>query len=412
MPASSQASWCGHELLGDERPHRVAEQLVLVLEEGPLHGCDGNAMASRRRRPAGCRRGRDDRAVRVGGRPGAGGPGGEQRASTTRRGRSGSRASGRRPRRRSSTWTGSQRRRRSGWTSGSPGPSDGAVGRVRVRLLARGRPGGCTLARPRRRRAPPAAGVGRALAHGPGRGGTGRRSHRGHRRGRAGQRADRRPSARRRASPRTWSGRAEPHRGRARSIAMRCWSAGARPARPPRATRSSPTTAVPHRRRWRATSSRAREVMNDAPRPEGHGRVALTPSRSCARSRRRAPPRHQDWWNVGVRHDATGELVGLTELYLPADRPWMAFQGDTGVRPDHRGHGLGAWMKAVNHLRLADERPGRRVGADVERREQRADAADQPGPRLRARCSGSRTGTGRSRRYPDATYEGELGEPG
>ena len=35
----------------------------------------------------------------------------------------------------------------------------------------------------------------------------------------------------------------------------------------------------------------------------------------------------------------------------------MAFQGDTGVRPDHRGHGLGAWMKAVNHLRLADERP-------------------------------------------------------
>ena len=66
---------------------------------------------------------------------------------------------------------------------------------------------------------------------------------------------------------------------------------------------------------------------------------------------------HQDWWNVGVRHDATGELVGLTELYLPANRPWMAFQGDTGVRPDHRGHGLGAWMKAVNHLRLADERP-------------------------------------------------------
>ncbi len=48
---------------------------------------------------------------------------------------------------------------------------------------------------------------------------------------------------------------------------------------------------------------------------------------------------------------------GITELYLPASRPWMAFQGDTGVRPDHRGHGLGAWMKAVNHLRLGQERP-------------------------------------------------------
>ena len=58
-----------------------------------------------------------------------------------------------------------------------------------------------------------------------------------------------------------------------------------------------------------------------------------------------------------MRHDASGELIGLTELYLPENRPWMAFQGDTGVRPDHRGHGLGAWMKATNHLRLADERP-------------------------------------------------------
>ena len=58
-----------------------------------------------------------------------------------------------------------------------------------------------------------------------------------------------------------------------------------------------------------------------------------------------------------MRHDASGELVGISELYLPRARPWFAFQGDTGVDPAHRGHGLGAWMKAVNHLRLRDERP-------------------------------------------------------
>ena len=100
----------------------------------------------------------------------------------------------------------------------------------------------------------------------------------------------------------------------------------------------------------------AREVMNDAPRPEGTGEshFSLEELRAVEAASAAA---HQDWWNVGVRHDATGELVGISELYLPAKRPWMAFQGDTGVRPDHRGHGLGAWMKAVNHLRLAHERP-------------------------------------------------------
>ena len=58
-----------------------------------------------------------------------------------------------------------------------------------------------------------------------------------------------------------------------------------------------------------------------------------------------------------MRHDATAEIVGLSELYLPDESPWVAFQGDTGVDPAHRGHGLGAWMKAHNHLRLAAERP-------------------------------------------------------
>ena len=35
------------ELLGDEPPHRVAEQLVLVVEQRALHRPDGNAMALR-----------------------------------------------------------------------------------------------------------------------------------------------------------------------------------------------------------------------------------------------------------------------------------------------------------------------------------------------------------------------------
>lgn len=100
----------------------------------------------------------------------------------------------------------------------------------------------------------------------------------------------------------------------------------------------------------------ARHVMNDAPRWEGEPEATYTVEELRA-VEAAGEAAHQAWWNVGVRHDASGELVGLSELYLPEARPWLAFQGDTGVAPAHRGHGLGAWMKAVNHLRLAAERP-------------------------------------------------------
>jgi GNAT superfamily N-acetyltransferase len=100
----------------------------------------------------------------------------------------------------------------------------------------------------------------------------------------------------------------------------------------------------------------ARLVMNDAPRFEGEVEATYTVEELRAVEAAGAAA-HQEWWNVGVRHDATGELVGLSELYLARERPWIAFQGDTGVHPAHRGHGLGAWMKAVNHLRLNLERP-------------------------------------------------------
>jgi mycothiol synthase len=66
-------------------------------------------------------------------------------------------------------------------------------------------------------------------------------------------------------------------------------------------------------------------------------------------------------WTVAARHDATGELVGYTALFLPKHRRWQAEQGDTGVDPAHRDKGLGRWLKAANLLRLLDERPEAQV---------------------------------------------------
>lgn len=100
----------------------------------------------------------------------------------------------------------------------------------------------------------------------------------------------------------------------------------------------------------------ARHAMNDAPRTAGEAEATYTVEELRALEAASAAA-SLHWWNVGVRHDASGEMVGLSDMYLPAARPWIVFQGDTGVDPAHRGHGLGAWMKAVNHLRLGVERP-------------------------------------------------------
>ena len=151
--------------------------------------------------------------------------------------------------------------------------------------------------------------------------------------------------------------------------------------------------------------------MNDAPRPEGHGESRFTVEELRALEDASAAA-HQDWWNVGVRHDASGELIGISDLYLPANRPWMAFQGDTGVRPDHRGHGLGAWMKAVNHLRLAAERPSIEWVQTWNAAEQRADAAHQPRSRLHTRAAVPVLVPAVLAGRLSATHEGELGEPG
>lgn len=65
-------------------------------------------------------------------------------------------------------------------------------------------------------------------------------------------------------------------------------------------------------------------------------------------------------WTAVARHDATGDLVGLSDLYFDGFRSERAHQWATGVDPAHRGHRLGKALKATNALRLLDERPAAR----------------------------------------------------
>ena len=55
-----------------------------------------------------------------------------------------------------------------------------------------------------------------------------------------------------------------------------------------------------------------------------------------------------------AEHRPSRELVGYTEVFWHPDRAALMFQGATGVRPDHRGEGLGKWLKAAVLLDLPE----------------------------------------------------------
>ncbi len=97
-------------------------------------------------------------------------------------------------------------------------------------------------------------------------------------------------------------------------------------------------------------------IMNTAPRTESVEDFAPT-REQVRRSMSATVGEGTAIWTVCARAEGTGEFVGYTQLFFTRYRPWQAFQGDTGVHPDHRERGIGRWLKAHNALRLLAERP-------------------------------------------------------
>jgi GNAT superfamily N-acetyltransferase len=60
---------------------------------------------------------------------------------------------------------------------------------------------------------------------------------------------------------------------------------------------------------------------------------------------------------VAVRHDDSGQVVGYSAIGIPPGETDVAFQWDTIVRRDHRGHRLGMLLKTANLQELARDQP-------------------------------------------------------
>lgn len=55
--------------------------------------------------------------------------------------------------------------------------------------------------------------------------------------------------------------------------------------------------------------------------------------------------------------EPNGEISGLTEMFYIPERKNMIVQLLTGVKQEHRGRGLGKWLKAIMMLRIKEEFP-------------------------------------------------------
>ncbi|MVO85410.1 GNAT family N-acetyltransferase [Streptomyces sp. p1417] len=94
------------------------------------------------------------------------------------------------------------------------------------------------------------------------------------------------------------------------------------------------------------TFAASRRAMDDMPMDDtDHGTVAWDVDR--VRAAAKAVEQRGDQLHTVVALDTSdGSIAGFTELVVPGDGTGDAQHYGTGVLPEHRGHGLGTWMKA------------------------------------------------------------------
>ena len=100
-------------------------------------------------------------------------------------------------------------------------------------------------------------------------------------------------------------------------------------------------------------------AMSDAPHDPSWEEPVWDAERVRATDRRRRLQKLRSY-AVAARHDATGDLAGVTRVEVPPDEPDWVYQGVTAVVRAHRGHRLGLLVKLAMMEWLAQAEPQRR----------------------------------------------------
>jgi GNAT superfamily N-acetyltransferase len=99
------------------------------------------------------------------------------------------------------------------------------------------------------------------------------------------------------------------------------------------------------------------DVMNTAPRDDLEIQDERTVPEHVRAWERFAAASGDQWWALYARHEESGGFVGYTHVSWNPASPQTVFQYGTAVRPEHRGHAIGKWLKATMLRRIIDERP-------------------------------------------------------
>jgi mycothiol synthase len=98
-------------------------------------------------------------------------------------------------------------------------------------------------------------------------------------------------------------------------------------------------------------------IMNTAPRGDlEFNDWVMTPKK--LREEAQETQKHDgQWWLCLAKNLETGIYDGFTETGWHPNRPAIVTQYGTGVHPNARGYGLGAWLKAAMIEKILRERP-------------------------------------------------------
>jgi mycothiol synthase len=106
-----------------------------------------------------------------------------------------------------------------------------------------------------------------------------------------------------------------------------------------------------------AAIAEAEAVMNTMPHDDLEIEAAVIDADWVAQREELQAQSPGERWTIFARERAPQRLVGYTQVFFYEDWPGHVDQGNTGVHPSDRGHGLGRWLKAAMIDRVFAEKP-------------------------------------------------------